>query len=319
MRERVKHVHATQVIAVGPHHTVPRLRMGQRPTAPYPFEVTDDQLMDEDMPPDDVPGSDLTDVASQQEPPTTPRRPRWPLVVGLIALITGLGVLVVLQLQLISTLDDTRTELDATRSQLVDLEGQIDDVSASVDRVATDIAGLGTNTPSTGTQPTPSIPAGHLPRHVQGQQDTALGLTLGPIEGPDAYTGATSLIEPADGTKRIWMVWAHWCPYCQQELPELSAMYGDLATTYPSIEIATITTSIDPDRGNPLDEYLGDQQFPFPVVVDDDLRLASQMGVSAFPFWLVTDGDGTVLLRLSGYLEPARVLELAATLDGYES
>jgi thiol-disulfide isomerase/thioredoxin len=201
----------------------------------------------------------------------------------------------------------------------VDLEGQIDDVSASVGRVATDIATLGASTPPAESQPAPSIPAGYLPRHVQGQQDTALGLTLGSIEGPDAYTGAASVIEPADGTKRIWMVWAHWCPYCQQELPELSSMYAELQATFPSIEIATVTTSIDPERGNPLDEYLAEAQFPFPVVVDDELRLAGKMGVSAFPFWLVTDGDGTVLLRLSGYLEPARVMELASTLDGYES
>jgi thioredoxin-related protein len=96
-------------------------------------------------------------------------------------------------------------------------------------------------------------------------------------------------------------------------------MYDELLAAYPSIEIVTVTTSIDPERGNPLDEYLVEEQFPFPVVVDDELRLAGQMGVSAFPFWLVTDGDGTVLLRLSGYLEPARVMELASTLDGYES
>jgi thiol-disulfide isomerase/thioredoxin len=127
------------------------------------------------------------------------------------------------------------------------------------------------------------------------------------------------MIDPADGTKRVWMVWAHWCPYCQEELPSLAAAYEDLAITFPGIDIATVTSSIDPSRGNPLESYLEQQQFPFPVIVDVDLSLAGQMGVGAYPFWVITDGDGTVLFRSAGLLEHTQLVSLMTSLSEYEA
>ncbi len=255
-----------------------------------------------------------TSETTEQAPSPTPKRSsgRY-VIVGSVVLVVGL--LLVSQLYLISTLNDTRNELSETRGDVATLTRQVGEATDSVDALASATASAGA--PSTGNPAAPVLPAGVLPRLEQGQQDTALGMRLGVVEGPDAYTGDAVSIDPADGTKRVWMVWAHWCPYCQQELPSLSALYPGFRETYPGIEIATVTSSIDPTRGNPLDEYLADQQFPFTVLVDDDLRLASQLGVNAFPFWVVTDGDGTVLLRMTGYLEDQRLIDLVAGLDEF--
>jgi len=57
---------------------------------------------------------------------------------------------------------------------------------------------------------------------------------------------------------------------------------------------------MDETRGNPLDPYLEGSQFPFAVIVDADLSLARQFGTSAFPYWVVTNGDGTVVFRVAG-------------------
>lgn len=254
-----------------------------------------------------------TSAATEEATSPSPTRP-WVrfAIAGSVLLV---GLIAASQLYLISTLNDTRNELSATRGDVVTLSRQVGEVTDSVDALASAPASAGA--PSTGNPVTPVVPAGFLPRFEQGQQDTALGMRLGVVEGPDAYTGDAVAIDPADGTKRVWMVWAHWCPYCQQELPILSALYPGFREAYPGIEIATVTSSIDPTRGNPLDEYLADQQFPFTVIVDEDLRLASQLGVNAFPFWVVTDGDGTVLLRLTGYLEDQRLIDLVAGLDEF--
>jgi thiol-disulfide isomerase/thioredoxin len=144
-------------------------------------------------------------------------------------------------------------------------------------------------------------------------------MTLPTIEGIDAYSESAMKIDPADGTKRVWMIWAHWCPYCQQELPDLNAWWADASGNYPTAELITVTTSMDPSRGNPLEPYLEDQQFVFPVVVDTDTRIAAQMGVNAFPFWIVTDGDGTVLFRTAGLLDIDRVETLFSQLEQFES
>ena len=236
-----------------------------------------------------------------------------------------MGFLVATQIYLVSAVSSTQEELDATRSEL---ESTYDEVARLEDQVAAvgSVVDVLAAAQSTTTQPSSTVdaplataPAGYLPRFDAGQPDAALGMRLGTVTGPDAYSGDQIAIDPGDGTKRVWMVWAHWCPYCQEELPALSAAYPALQADFPDIEIATITTSIDPSRGNPLEAYLESEQFPFPVVVDGDSALVGQMGVSAFPFWLVTDGDGTVLFRSAGYLDDDQLLNLMTSLSEYSA
>ena len=297
--------------------------------------------MDEaDMDEGNEPTTDATDDASPEVTPdpspyvvvgsdTPPaRRSPW-MSVAVAGAVLIVGLIAASQVYLITTLGDARDDLDAARADVAALEGELAGVSISVDEMATDVARLdtevagfadgATSVSGSPSAPTGTAPAGYLPPFVQGQADAAIGLQLGALTGPDAYTGDVVTINPADGTKRMWMVWAHWCPYCQQELPELAASHDAFAATYPDIEIATITTSIDPTRGNPLADYLETSQFPFPVIIDDDLGIAGQLGVNAFPFWVVTDGDGTVLLRSAGYLGQERVAGLMASLADYDA
>ena len=250
-----------------------------------------------------------------------PDRSRWRIAVGV-----AIAAVLASQVYLIASLSATRDELAAVSLDLISVSGQLGAVDGlvfgiddKVDDVAARIDALEEGSPSGTVGISEVTTTGQLPRYSPAEQDRALGMTLGPVEGPDAYGGETVSIDPADGTKRIWMVWAHWCPYCQQELPSLADLHPSIIEDYPGIELATVTTSIDPARGNPLDEYLASEQFPFPVLVDENLELAGQLGVNAFPFWVVTDGDGTVLLRLTGLLEEARFLELVAGLDAYDA
>jgi len=98
-------------------------------------------------------------------------------------------------------------------------------------------------------------------------------------------------------------------------MPAVSEWYRENADAYPNVELVSITSSIDPDRGNPLEPYLDELQTPFPVLVDDDLSLAEQFGLTAFPFWVFTSGDGTTVLRVAGYLEVDQVAEIFAQLN----
>ena len=54
------------------------------------------------------------------------------------------------------------------------------------------------------------------------------------------------------------------------------------------------------------------------MIVDADLSLAGKMGVSAFPFWLVTDGQGRVLFRTAGFLSEGQIDGLMQNLADYE-
>ena len=262
-----------------------------------------------------------SDVPSS--PAKTAAERRW--AVGIAVMVSMIVfALVTTQVFLINSVNDTKTELEALQDQLglIDdsvgaLSDDLVDVSVSIEDVANAprVEGGGS---SALESPVASAPPGYLPRFDSSSQDHAVGMTLGTIEGVDGYTATAASFDPADGTKRIWMVWAHWCPFCQQELPLLSDWYPTVADSYET-KLVTVSTNIDGSRGNPLEAYLAESQFAFPVVVDPNSDAAIKMGVSAFPFWIVTDGDGEVLLRTTGLLEIAQVQSLLDEMENLGS
>ncbi len=146
----------------------------------------------------------------------------------------------------------------------------------------------------------------------QGGADPAVGMNLGEVTGLEYYTQEQRTYRPDDGLARAYMVWAHWCPYCQQELPMVSAWQRSNGDDFPHVEIVSITTAMDPEADNPLLPYLESNRFAFPVLMDESGALASQFGVSAFPFWVLVAPDGTVLARTAGILgeeQMARVFQ----------
>jgi peroxiredoxin len=237
-----------------------------------------------------------------------------------IGLILAVG-LIASQVYLISSLASTNDDIGSLKAQIIDVTRAVSDVETAVVGLGDDIsqaAAVASAPTDAGVSPAPAVPAGFLPRFTSGSADTALGLTMSPVAATEAYSQEAMNIDPADGTKRVWLIWAHWCPYCQQELPDLSAWYPENADRFPNSELVTVTTSMDPARGNPLDEYLEAEQFPFPVLVDEDTKIAAQFGVSAFPFWVVTNGDGTVLYRTAGLIGPDAVDQLFTQLEQVE-
>jgi thiol-disulfide isomerase/thioredoxin len=242
---------------------------------------------------------------------------------GLLIAI-AVGVVAIFSMQVITLISASQAD-----DQTATLEAQVDDMAFDVSEVRRSITeldqkvdDLATQTPITAAASgasaaqAPDVPTGWLPPFEQGQPDAALGVALGALSGPEYYSEAELTIDPADGTTRAWMVWAHWCPYCQQELPLLSEWYEANADLYPNVDLVTVTTSIDPSRSNPLEPYLDELQLPFPAIVDADLSLAGQLGASAFPFWVFTGPDGITLLRVAGYLEIEQVAEIFGQLDG---
>jgi len=247
-------------------------------------------------------------VASAASPEPQGRSSRRSGVSTAILALIGFGLVAVLAMQvylLIST-NSTSDQVESLEAAVTDLSGDLVRIEGSVDDVGTQVAEIEAaataSSPATGASPQAVVEAGFLPPYEQGAQDTALGMPLATIEGDEYYTEGAVSIDPTDGTRRVWLVWAHWCPYCQDELPELSSWWTENAASYPDVEMVSVTTSIDPSRGNPLEPYLDELQLPFPTVVDHDLTTAARFGTSAFPFWVVTDGDGTVLFRTAGLL-----------------
>jgi thiol-disulfide isomerase/thioredoxin len=253
-------------------------------------------------------------AAAMAEPSRNGTRALLALVVVMLVGVLALQIMQLLQSGEISDevaaltedvtdLKPLRRDVDILGEQVAALDGQI---TAAVNAVGASPAAI----PTQGTD-------GSLPIFEDSSNDPAvLGeMTLATISGPEYYSGTNATFAADDGKARVWLVWAHWCPYCQAELPELEEWYPANAARFPNVELVTVTSAIDDTRDNPLQPYLDAEQFPFPVVVDETGSVSQLFGTTAFPFWVVTDSEGTVMLRVAGALDIASVDQIFAQLE----
>jgi thiol-disulfide isomerase/thioredoxin len=242
-------------------------------------------------------------------PRERPTRRTWIALVAAIIAVVALAS----NYALYRSLTDAQRRTTALESQVADLHFQLATLQGSLtDTQANLEATESSPAPSADTQP---IVAQDLPRYPESGQDPALGRTLGTVTGPWYSDGTVHSIDPADGTARAWIVWAHWCPYCQKELPLVKSWYQANAAANPHMEIVSITTAMNDSAANPLLPYLESEQFPFPVIIDDTGALSAQFGVSAFPFWVFTGPDGTVLGRTAGLLPEEQLTAVFEQLE----
>lgn len=241
------------------------------------------------------------------------------------ALLVGIAVLGV-QLVTLQAANDARAEAEAAGANAVAAAGRVGELQAELDTLAGAVDALEEGIEvdrlgdSVATGEASSAGTGdELPAYPSTGPDPAVqaGMRLSGLTGDEYYSGERMTIAPDGERATVWLVWAHWCPHCQNDLPALATFMDDAATDYPHVQVVTITTSIDDSRGNPLVPYLDASQFPFPVLVDTDGSLAASLGTPAFPFWVVTGPDGEVLLRRPGAFGNEQLPNLFGSIEEF--
>jgi len=145
--------------------------------------------------------------------------------------------------------------------------------------------------------------------------DPAIGQTIPTVTGQQ-FDGKQLTIAP-DGKPHIIMVVAHWCPHCQAEVPRVQKWLN--ASEMPAdVELVNVATSNDSARGNfPAADWLRREKWSVPTIVDDKANQAgTALGVSGFPYFLVTNAEGKVIYRTSGEITEEQwnaLLEAART------
>lgn len=145
------------------------------------------------------------------------------------------------------------------------------------------------------------------------QPDTALGLTA-PTFTAQTFDGGRVQLD-ADGTARLYGFFAHWCGFCQRELPRV-ADWLDTHDLPVGVEVVAISTGVDSGADNyPPSVWFEREVWPALAVLDDaDSSIANGFGLMTFPYWVVVDGDGAVVARTSGELTTAQFEALLATV-----
>ena len=153
------------------------------------------------------------------------------------------------------------------------------------------------------------VAGGPLPQFSDSTADTAIGMTAPTLTGK-GFTGNTIVTGPGAPTLLVFL--AHWCQYCQREVPLLVQWNRD-GLVPSGLDVVAITTSSDPASPNfPPSEWLAREEFPplWPVMTDSgEKTAATAMGVSGFPFFVLLDSNGKVALRISGGIEMQALTE----------
>ena len=139
----------------------------------------------------------------------------------------------------------------------------------------------------------------NLPPRGRLRVDPGRGMVSPKIRGTLLDGSITTI--GGKGPVTLVIVLAHWCPYCQREVQELSEYLNEVGLP-PDVRLVSVSTAIDKTRYNyPPHEWLKLERWPIPVMTDTpDSKIAEALGVTAFPFMVLIDDQGNVVLRLFG-------------------
>lgn len=161
----------------------------------------------------------------------------------------------------------------------------------------------------------PAVSGESLPTLVDPAADPAVGSPAPELTGADFDGDPVAITD--DGSAKIIVFLAHWCPVCQNEVPWATDWLE--STELPDgVDFYSVATGIDPRADNyPPSEWLEREGWPAPVIVDDSSNTAAgAFGLNAYPFWVAVNADGTIFGRASGSLNPQVLDALVLSLSG---
>ncbi|MDO0469381.1 redoxin family protein [Clostridioides difficile] len=122
----------------------------------------------------------------------------------------------------------------------------------------------------------------------------------------DQY-GKTHELSDYEGKVVFLNFWATWCPPCKEEMPYIEQLYKDYNKNNDDVVILGVAS---PNLGREgsrehVVNFLKDQGYTFPVVLDEDGALAYQYGINAFPTTFIIDKEGYVTQYIPGAMDKA--------------
>ena len=145
-----------------------------------------------------------------------------------------------------------------------------------------------------------------LPAFKDSVDDPAVGKTMPTVTGVSVFDGSPVVIKPTGKPQLIVFV-AHWCPHCQAEVPRLVALAKE--GKFKGADITAVATGTLASAPNyPPSAWLKRVGWPFPVMADSTTTAAAQaFGLTAYPTFVLVNGDGKVMGRSAGEATDADV------------
>ena len=135
--------------------------------------------------------------------------------------------------------------------------------------------------------------------------DDAIGRQVPALEGT-TFNDTQATWSNGDGIARAYVVVAHWCPHCRDEVPRL-VEWSKTNDLPDGVEIVTVSTAVDDNQPNfPPAAWLAEERWTHDVLIDDEVGSAAKaLGVEGFPYRVFVDRHGVVKQRFSGEMPVA--------------
>ena len=100
--------------------------------------------------------------------------------------------------------------------------------------------------------------------------------------------------------------WATWCGPCRNEMPDIQKLYEEYSAKGEDAE-AVILGIAGPEIGQEgtreeIADFMNENGYTYPVLMDETGELFSQYGISAFPTTFMIDREGNVYGYVTGQM-----------------
>ena len=92
------------------------------------------------------------------------------------------------------------------------------------------------------------------------------------------------------GKKVFLNFWASWCPPCKAEMPEMEKLYQETKDS----DLVILAVNLAEDKST-VQNFIKDNQYNFPVLLDTDNAVASNYQVVSIPTSFFIDKEGNIV------------------------
>ncbi|WP_342562271.1 redoxin domain-containing protein [Paenibacillus sp. FSL R7-0345] len=118
-----------------------------------------------------------------------------------------------------------------------------------------------------------------------------------------SLTGGKVNLADYKGKVVLLNFWATWCKPCMQEMPLLNEIHKS-----SDMQIETLFVNVGESKGT-VSEYMEEQQFSFPVVIDATGKISALYGVTALPSTYIINTKGEIQKVVFGEIQDFNMLQ----------
>ncbi|PLY03731.1 MAG: thioredoxin [Desulfuromonas sp.] len=129
----------------------------------------------------------------------------------------------------------------------------------------------------------------------QVKQEAVKGAQAPNITLKDMAGNSVSL-DQFKGKVVILNFWATWCPPCKEEMPSMEVLYRN----YKDKGLVMLAVNVEENGKKAVGDFLKQQQYSFPILLDEKGVAQNTYGVFRFPESFIIDRNGIIVEKIIG-------------------